>query len=145
MLIIGSQELECISFRVRYGLGDSIARRAALPVAVEQESPRAIEATLKGGYAPSRAVDRLHWNQEFVGWFVLTETSQEWDGDKYRVRLTLKEVAAPDRPPIDDVPLYKWRHDLLALSRGLKETDGAALVAGHKVEAIAPSWKKDSL
>lgn len=144
-LIIGKQQLECQSFRVKAAYGETIARLNSLPLGLEMVAPKAVEITLKGDdYEPSKSIEKVYWNRKLIGWFVVSSSNQEWDGDRYKLRIELKECTGPDIP-LMAIPLYKWRHDLLALSMGRSETEGAKIVAGRVVDPIAPSWKRNSL
>jgi len=140
-LTIGREEVECESFRVRGSYNSTIARLFALPVAVQSTEPLTLEVTIKGNkFKPVKKVRRVYWQKKYVGYFVIGNVSQEWDGDRYRTRLELKECERSDVPQ-DEIPVYKWRHDLIALSQNLEQTDGAIIAAGRKINPIAESWK----
>ena len=140
-LIIGREEVECESFRVRGNYSSTIARLFALPVAVQSKEPLTLEVTIKGNkFKPGKQKTRVYWQKKYVGFFVIGNVSQEWDGDRYRTRLELKQCERSDVPQ-DQIPIYKWRHDLIALSQNLEQTDGAIIAAGRKINPIAESWK----
>lgn len=147
MLQIGSQKLEPLTFAVRYnGNREKVAGGRSLPISFAGVGTRELEVSLREGndYQPSEEVSRVWWNEKFIGWFVLESWGQNWDSDRYRVRLSFSEVAPKDGAD-RLVPLYKWRHDLKALSLGFPETSGAMLEVGREVEKNPPSWKKDIL
>ena len=140
-LTIGREEVECESFRVRGSYSSTIARLFALPVAVQSTEPLTLEVTIKGNkFKPVKKIRRVYWQKKYVGYFVIGNVSQEWDGDRYRTRLELKQCERSDVPQ-DEIPIYKWRHDLIALSQNLEQTDGAIIAAGRKINPIAESWK----
>jgi hypothetical protein len=140
-LTIGREEVECESFRVRGSYSSTIARLFALPVAVQSTEPMTLEVTIKGNkFKPVKKVRRVYWQKKYVGYFTIGNVSQEWDGDRYRTRLELKQCERSDVPQ-DEIPVYKWRHDLIALSQNLEQTDGAIIAAGRKINPIAESWK----
>ena len=140
-LTIGREEVECESFRVRGSYNSTIARLFALPVAVQSTESLTLEVTIKGNkFKPVKKVRRVYWQKKYVGHFVIGNVSQEWDGDRYRTRLELKQCERSDVPQ-DEIPVYKWRHDLIALSQNLEQTDGAIIAAGRQINPIAESWK----
>lgn len=141
VLTIGKSEVECESFRVRGAYSSTIARLFALPVAVESKEPLTLEVTIKGNkFKPYRAGRRVYWNRKHVGFFVLSNVAQEWDGNRYKTRLELKQCERSDVPD-EPVPVYKWRHDLRALADNLPQTEGAKIEAGRIVNPFADSWK----
>lgn len=140
MLTIGRDDLECDTFRVRGSYGKTIARLFALPVAVESTEPLTLEVTLKGSFRPPKIKRRVYWKKKFIGDFIISSVAQEWDGNKYRTRLELKQCDRTDAPD-EEIPLFKWRHDLVALSQNLAETDGALIAAGRTIDPFANSWK----
>jgi len=143
-LIIGREEVECEAFRVRGNYSSTIARLFALPVAVQSKEPLTLEVTIKGNkFKPGKQKTRVYWQKKYVGFFVIGNVSQEWDGDRYRTRLELKQCERSDVPQ-DEIPIYKWRHDLIALSENLEQTDGAIIAAGRQINPIAESWKVGS-
>jgi hypothetical protein len=143
MLTINKQNLDCQTFRVKGGYGSTIARLFSLPLAVENKEPLSLDITLKGDdFKPVFFQAKVFWNRKFIGYFVIASISQEWDGDRYKTRLELKQCDRPEKPQPEDIPLYKWRHDLLALSQSLPQTDGAKIEAGREFDPFANSWKK---
>lgn len=144
VLTIGRSEVECETFRVKGSYSSTIARLFSLPVAVESREPLTLEVTIKGNkFRPYKASRRVYWNKKLVGYFVLSNVSQEWDSDKYRTRLELKQCERSSIPD-EEVPAYKWRFDLQALAEGLPETDGAKVAAGRAIDPFANSWKAGS-
>jgi hypothetical protein len=144
-LTIGRQNYECEMFKVRGSYNITIARLFGLPAAVASKEPLTLEITVKGNsFRPYKNSRRVYWNRKFVGFFVLGPLIQEWDGDKYKTKLELKQCERSDIPE-DDVPNYKWRFDLLAISQNYKPTDGAILAAGREVDPFANSWKANSI
>ena len=141
VLIIGRELLECEQFRVKGSYSSTIARLFGLPAAVANKEPLGLEVTIKGNnFKPFKNSRRVYWNRKLVGFFVLGPLTQEWDGDKYKTKFELKQCERSDEPE-ETVPLYKWRHDLLALSQHYKQTDGAILAAGREIDPFANSWK----
>ena len=140
MLTIGRDDLECDTFKVKGSYGRTIARLFALPVAIESTEPLTLEVTLKGNFRPPKIKRRVYWKRKFIGDFIISSVSQEWDGNKYRTRLELKQCDRTDSPD-EDIPVFKWRHDLIALSQNLAETDGALIAAGRAIDPFANSWK----
>jgi hypothetical protein len=142
MLIIGKTELESESFRVGGAYSNTIARLFALPVVTDNNDPATIDVVTKGTeFKPYKGSKKVYWNRKFIGFFAVGNVAQEWDGGKYKTRFQLKQCEPSDVPE-GEIPVYRWRYDLRALSEKFSETDGAKLEAGRTFDPFANSWKQ---
>lgn len=148
MIKIGRLSIDPISFSVRYTSNrENEERQSNLPILFDGVGVKELEVSIKEEDFSriNESVQRIYWDDKFLGWFYLVAATQSWDGDRARLRLTFAQTSPLDNASDRDIPTYKWRHDLLALKAGYAETDGAYLVVGRPLEKIAPSWKREIL